>query len=136
MPVNENLCSLTIYISPAFDVQGVRQHGLSFADLDGRQLCIFRRPLLDGSRVLLAEGIDPATPIATRNAGADFDAKMSTVGAASGLTVSERNTRSASFVPYKAFSRADIEPSLRFDERPAPDTGQGVERKSDGRAAC
>ena len=36
----------------------------------------------------------------------------------------------------KTFSRTDIEPSLRVDVRPAPDTGQGVERISDGRASC
>ena len=136
MSVNERLRPLTINVSPAFDGQGVRRHGLFFADLDGRQLCISRQPLLDASRVLLAEGIDPETPIVTRHAGADFDAMMSTVGAAAGMTVSEGNTRSATFVPYKAFRRADIEPSLRFDERPAPDTGQGVERISDGRASC
>jgi hypothetical protein len=44
--------------------------------------------------------------------------------------------RSATLVPYKAFSRADVEARVRFDERPAPDTGQGVERISDGRASC
>ena len=75
MPVNENLRPLTIHVSSAFDGQGVRRHALFFADLDGRQLCIFRRPLLDAPRVLLAEGIDPETPIATRHAGADFDAR-------------------------------------------------------------
>ena len=84
----------------------------------------------------IAEGIDPETPIAIRHAGADFDAMMPTVGVAASLKVSEGNTRSATFVPYKAVSRADIEPSMRFDERPAPDTGQGVERTSGGRASC
>ena len=73
MPVNENLRPLTIHVSSAFDGQGVRRHGLFFADLYGRQLCIFRRPLLAAPRVLLAEGVDPETPIATRHAGADFD---------------------------------------------------------------
>ena len=135
MSVNENLRPLTINISPAY-----RREAASTACSSPRsraaQLCTSREPLLDASRILLAEGVDPETPIATRHAGADFDAMMSTVGAAAGLTVSEGNTRSATFAPYKAFSRPDIEPSVRFDERPAPDTGQGVERTSDGRASC
>ena len=54
-----------IFITP-FDRQGVRRHGLFFADL-----C--RLPLLDASRILLAKGVSPETPIATRHAGADFD---------------------------------------------------------------
>ena len=49
-----------------FDRQGVRRHGLFFADLS-------RLPLLDASRILLAKGVSPETPIATRHAGADFD---------------------------------------------------------------
>ena len=116
MSVNENLRPLTIYISPAFDGQGVRRHGLFFVDLDGRQLCVSRQPLLDGSRILLVEGVSPETPIDSRHAGADFDA----MNVAAGLTYSEGNARSATFARYKAFSRADIEPSLRFGERPAP----------------
>ena len=51
-----------IFITP-FDRQGVRRHGLFFADLS-------RLPLLDASRILLAKGV---SPIATRHAGADFD---------------------------------------------------------------
>jgi len=53
-----------IFITP-FDRQGVRRHGLFFADL-----CRLR--LLDASRIVLAKGVSPETP-ATRHAGADFD---------------------------------------------------------------
>ena len=126
---------LHIIISPAY-VEGKRLHGRFAATLAGRQLYTSREPLLAASRVLLAEGVAPGTPIATRHAGADFDAMMSTVGAAAGLTVSEGNTRSATLVPYKAFSRADVKARVRFDERPAPDTGQGVERISEWRVRC
>ena len=126
---------LHIIISPAY-VNGKRIHGRFVATLAGRQLCTSREPLLAASRILLAEGVDPESPIAARHADADFDAMMSTVGAAAGLTVSEGTTRSATFAPYKTFSRADVEARVRFDERPAPDTGQGVERISDGRASC
>jgi hypothetical protein len=114
---------------------GSRLHGRFVATVAGRQLCTSREPLLAASRILLAEGGDPETPIATRHAGADFDAMMSTVGAAAGLTVSEGNTRSANFVPYKAFSRPVVEAGVRFDDRPASDTGQGVERRQ-GSVRC
>ena len=126
---------LHIIISPAY-VEGKRLHGRFVATLAGRQLCTSREPLLAASRVLLAEGVAPESPIATRHAGADFDAMMSTVGTAAGLTVSEGNTRSATFAPYKAFSRADVKARVRFHDGPAPDTGQGVEHISDGRASC
>ena len=57
--------------------------------LDGRQLCISRQPLLDAARILTKEGIDPATPIAARYAGAGFNSMTSTVGAAAKWTVRE-----------------------------------------------
>jgi hypothetical protein len=126
---------LHIVISRAY-VEGKRIHGRFVATLAGHQLCRSREPLLAASRILLTEGVDPETPIAARHAGADFDALMSTVGAAAGLTVSDGNTRSAILVPYKAFSRAGVKARVRFDDGPAPDTGQGVERISDGRASC
>jgi hypothetical protein len=122
---------LQIIISPAY-VNGKRIHGRFVATLAGRQLCRSREPLLAASRILLTEGVDPETPIAARHAGADFDTLMSTVGATAGLAVSEGNTRSATLVAYKAFSPADVEVRVRFDERPALDTGHGVERISGG----
>jgi hypothetical protein len=93
---------LHIIISSA-DVEGTRIHGRFVATLAGRQLCTSREPLLGASRILLAGGVDPETPIAAKHVGADFDTMMSTVGAAAGLAVSEGNTRSATFAPRKAF---------------------------------
>ena len=49
------------------------------------------------------EGVDPATPIATRHAGAGFDAMTSTVGAAAKWTVRENETQSPHFVRWEAF---------------------------------
>ena len=94
MPVNEKLRPLTIHISSAFDGQGVRRHGLFFADLDGRQLCISRRPLLDApaSCSPRASIPRPRSPPGTQALISDV-----AVGAAAGLTVSEGNTRSATF---------------------------------------
>ena len=80
---------LRVILRPAFNRHGARLHGKFVVTLDGRQLCISRQPLLDAARVLIKEGVDPATPIATRHAGADFDAMTSTVGAAAKWTVEE-----------------------------------------------
>ena len=57
---------LTFILRPAFNGHGARLHGKFVVTLDGRQICISREPLLDAARVLVAEGVDPETPIATR----------------------------------------------------------------------
>ena len=131
MSVNENLRPLTINISPAFDGQGVRRHGLFFADLDGRQLYISRQPLLDASRMLLAEGVNPGTPIVTRHAGSGFDVMTSTVGAAAKWTVREDETRSPHLAPYKTFSRDDVQPPMRSRRQQVSDTASDAERIHD-----
>ena len=92
-------------LRPAFNRHGAWLHG------DGRQLCISRQPLLDAARILLTEGVSPETPIATRHAGAGFDA----------LTVRESETQSPTFVRWKAFSRDDVQAPMRSGERPVPD---------------
>jgi hypothetical protein len=113
---------LRVIIHLAFDRRGRRLHGRFVATLDGRQLCISRQPLLDAARVLINEGIDPATPIATRHAGADFDAMTSTVGTVAKWTVREDSTMSPTLVRWKAFSRDDVQSPMRSGERPVPDT--------------
>jgi len=75
------------------------------ARLDGRQLCISRQPLLDGASALLADGIDPETPIVTRHAGDDFDAMRSTIGEAAKWTVQENEKVGPRFVRWDAISR-------------------------------
>src|SRR5262245_42822943 len=62
------------------------------ARLGDHLLCISREPLLASARVLLAEGVDPTTPLAMRHEGQDHDALSSTVGAAAKLTVAENDT--------------------------------------------
>jgi hypothetical protein len=80
---------LRVILHPAFNRHGARLHGKFVVTLDGRQLCVSRQPLLDAARILIEEGVDPTTPIATRHAGADFDSMTSTVGAAAKWTVRE-----------------------------------------------
>jgi len=82
--------TLRVILRPAFNRHGARLHGRFVVTLDGRQLCISRQPLLDAARVLIKEGVDPATPIATRHAGAGFDAMTSIVGTAAKWTVRAR----------------------------------------------
>jgi hypothetical protein len=68
------------------------------ASLGDRVLCESRTPLLGAARVLLAEGVDPATPLAMRHRTSDTIAMRSTVGAAARLSVDEYGPR---FVPYR-----------------------------------
>ena len=128
----------TFILRPAFNRHGARLHGKFVVTLDGRQLCISREPLIAAARALLADGIDPETPIATRHAGSDFDAMTSTVGTAAKWTVRENETEGPRLVRWKAFSRDAVEALVRFDERPVPDTGDAAEciSDADGAPSC
>jgi hypothetical protein len=121
----------TFILRPAFNRRGARLNGKFVATLDGRKLCISRQPLLDAARVLINEGIDPATPIATRHAGADFDAMTSTVGAAAKWTVKENKIQSPHFARWEAFPASRVRPSLRQNERPVPYAVLDAERIHD-----
>ena len=127
----------TFILRPAFNRHGARLHGKFVVTLDGRQFCISRRPLLDAARILIKERVDPETPIATRHAGADFDAMTSTVGAAAKWTVKENEIQSPHFVRWEAFPASRIRPSLRQNERPVHDPLPDAERfhDADGGAA-
>jgi hypothetical protein len=122
---------LRVILCPAFNHHGARLHGKFVVTLDGRQLCISRQPLLDAARVLLDEGIDPATPIAIRHTGAGFDALTSAVGAAAKWTVRENETQSPHFVRWEAFPASRVRPSMRQNNRPVPDPLIDAERIHD-----
>jgi hypothetical protein len=112
---------LRVILRPAFNCRRERLHRRFVATLDGRQLCISRQPLLDAARVLINEGINPATPIATRHAGAGFDATTSTVGTAAKWTVRENDKAGPALVRWKAFSRDNVQSPMRLNARPVPD---------------
>ena len=57
--------------------------------LDGRDLCVSTKPLLDAARVLLAEGVDPEMVMQMHHLRSATLSLRSTVGAAAGLTVLE-----------------------------------------------
>ena len=122
---------LRVILRPAFNRHGARLHGKFVATLGGRQLCISRQPLLDAARVLIKEGVDPATPIVTRHAGADFDAMTSTVGAAARWTVRETETEGPRFVRWEAFPASRVRPSMRQNERPIHNPVSDAERFHD-----
>jgi hypothetical protein len=52
------------------------------AVLDGRKLRTSRHPFYEAARVLLGEGVDPATVFEASHQGQDFAALRSTVGEA------------------------------------------------------
>jgi hypothetical protein len=120
----------------AFDRRGKRLHGRFVAMFDGRQLCASRVPSFAASHILIAEGVPTETPIATRHTGAEFDAMTATVREGAKWTVKEGNTAFPTLRLWRPFSHPDIEPSIRFDERPVLGTGQGIERTQEGRASC
>ena len=123
---------ITLIIRPHCSPRtGKRVQGQFEARLDGKLICISHQPLLDGARVLAADGVDPATPIAVKHEGTAFDALRSTVGAAAKLTVEESGPR---FAPWKPFPRSAVGAPMRFSGSAVPDTGQPVERIHAGSA--
>jgi hypothetical protein len=68
-----------------------------------------RQPLLDGARVLLARGYDPATPYNMRHANSDaLSFVTTTIGQAAGLSVSDTRTpRFQKFVPFKGIEEEE-----------------------------
>ena len=91
-----NASQLVLVASPSFESNGDRassERGLLFdARLEGEERVLVRRthqPLLDASRVLRADGIDPQTRIILRRAGSHSDALISSVGGAAKLRVKE-----------------------------------------------
>ena len=60
--------------------------------LSERILCTSRQPFFDGARVLLAEGVEPATVYEARHQGSTRVAMRSTVGEAAKWTVTVSDT--------------------------------------------
>jgi hypothetical protein len=82
-------------------------HSVFTASLDGT--VVVRRtdqPLLDGARVLLAQGAQPDAVITTRHAGSPHIALRSTIGVAAKWTVQESATVGPRFRKWVAFDMA------------------------------
>jgi hypothetical protein len=92
------------------------------AMVGSRMLVIMSRtPFLMAARVLLADGIDPATPLRMRHEGSSVISFRSTVGAAANLTVKE-TPHGPKFRTYDPATEGAEEPSsepVDGDEAPA-----------------
>jgi hypothetical protein len=95
------MTGLIIAVRPAKD-------GKFEARVDDRLLCTSRQPFLDAVRILLAEGVEPATPITMRHERTGTDSLISTVGKAAKLTVKEEpSPRFRRWEPFKKSRIAD-----------------------------
>jgi hypothetical protein len=111
---------ITLIIRPYYAPgTGKRAHGQFETRLGDRLICISRQPLLDAARVLAAEGVDPATPIAVRHESAEYDSLRSTLGFAAGLTIEENEKVGPRLARWKAFSRSDVRAPVRLFGEPA-----------------
>ncbi len=78
-------------------------------------------PLLDACRVLAAEGVDPATPVAMHHEGKDYDALRSTVGAAVKLTVRDTRGGKPAFAEHESYDARKLHsvfPPVRETDHP------------------
>ena len=82
------------------------------------------QPLLDASRVLKADGIDPQTRIILRRAGSHSDALISSVGGAAKLRVKE-DAGQPRFRSWTPFPSCPVKPSVRLQEAPVSPAKQG-----------
>jgi hypothetical protein len=126
-----------LMVSPAFDADGCRAssgRGLLFdAQLEGEERVLVRRthqPLLDACRVLVADGVNPATQIVMRHVGSQTDALVSTVGGAAKLRVKEDGAPPR-FRPWTPFPSRPVESSVRFEEQVGASDSTGRERRRD-----
>jgi hypothetical protein len=92
--------TIVLVVSPSLNADGRKAYStrgqLFDGKVDGR--CIVERsttPLCAAARVLLAEGLDPATKLVMRHEGSTHDALRSTVGAAAKITVAGQQHRQA-----------------------------------------
>ncbi len=92
-------------VSPSLNTDGRKAYStrgqLFDGKVDGRT--VVKRsptPFCAAARVLLAEGVDPATKLVMRHEGSSHDALRSTVGAAAKITVADSSTGKPVFVPW------------------------------------
>ena len=75
--------------------------GLFLGRVGSEAIVRSRQPFLDGARVLLARGYDPATPYNMRRArSSTLSFVTTTLGRAAGLSVNADRTRFQKFVPF------------------------------------
>jgi len=135
---------LVLVVTPAINAKGLRASSvrgpLFDARLDGR-LLVSRstQPLFDACRALIAEGVDPATPIVMRHAGSDTDALRATVGAAAGLTIWDDTVGKPVFKPWQPYngpSAVRVSAAVRQNEEAATRLAGSEESAPEAEAAA
>src|SRR5262245_45037284 len=100
-PPSETQAAMILSVRPA-------KSGRFEARVGDRLLCTSRQPLLDAARIMLAEGVDPATPLTMRHERSSTDSLSSTVGKAAKLTVGEEpSPRFRPWVPFEGVRMPD-----------------------------
>lgn len=87
---------VVIVVSPSRNPDGHKAYSnrgqLFDGAVDGRVIVTrTTQPFVDGCRTLATEGLDPTTPVVMRHHGQNYDALLSTIGAAAGMSVSDDN---------------------------------------------
>jgi len=114
---------IVIAVSPSLDPderQAYSSRGQLFDGAIDDRAIVKRsaQPLSDACRVLIGEGIDPATRVVMRHSGAEADALRSTVGAAAKLSVTEGD-RIPRLVPWVPSSLSLGKPPMRRNKMAA-----------------
>jgi hypothetical protein len=97
--------TIVLVVSPSLNVDGRKAYSTRGQLFDGKvdgRIVVKRSttPFCAAARVLLAEGVDPATKLVMRHEGSPHDALRSTVGVAAKLTVADSSTGKPVFVPW------------------------------------
>jgi len=82
------------------------------ASVDGRVLVESRTPIFDAARVLLHEGFSPQEPLSAAHEGSQVISMTTTIGAASKLTVIERDDRGLTIENYRPHPSQDAPRSV------------------------
>jgi len=97
--------TIVLVVSPWLNADGRKAYSTRGQLFDGKvdgRFVVKRSPtpFCAAARVLLAEGLDPATKLVMRHEGSTHDALRSTVGAAAKITVADSSTGKPVFVPW------------------------------------
>jgi len=106
---------IVLIVSPSLNEDGRKAYSTRGQLFDGaidRRSIVKRSttPFCDAARVLLADGIDPATKLVMRHAGSAADALRSSVGVAAGLTVADDNGGKLIFRKWAPYDREETIP--------------------------
>jgi len=98
------------------DVQETeKRRGRFYGWIDGKLVVTSTTPFLSAARVLLAQGLDPATVLQMRHRKTETDSLRGPMGEAAKLAVNETGSRPR-FVKYAAFQPWSVKDELNDDD--------------------